>query len=172
MGIVDAHLTRRPPSYPGLLRAGGRREPLRAAVAVRDRSRHRRSHRRQLVWCGRLRRPLVGAHRGRLRSAGASAPNRDDTSGSSAADGFLSDAEAASWGTVDVLSVGLWVFTLARVTSGTIDVGATIAMIAYVAFYTAGFEEVPGVLQRLTRLRDIKRRLDGSGSATPPERLP
>jgi len=84
----------------------------------------------------------------------------------------LSDAEAASWGTVDVLSVGLWVFTLARVTSGTIDVGATIAMIAYVAFYTAGFEEVPGVLQRLTRLRDIKRRLDGPGSATPPERLP
>ena len=37
---------------------------------------------------------------------------------------------------------------------------ATIAMIAYVAFYTAGFDEVPGVLQRLARLRDIKRRLN------------
>jgi hypothetical protein len=72
----------------------------------------------------------------------------------------LSDNEAASWGIVEVVAVALWVFTLVRVTSGTIDVGATIAMIAYVAFYTAGFDEVPGVLQRLARLRDIKRRLN------------
>ena len=72
----------------------------------------------------------------------------------------LSDTEAASWGIVEVVAVALWVFTLVRVTSGTIDVGAIIAMIAYVAFYTAGFDEVPGVLQRLTRLADIKRRLD------------
>ena len=28
------------------------------------------------------------------------------------------------------------------------------------AFYTGGFDTVPGVLQRLTRLGDIKRRLD------------
>ena len=49
-------------------------------------------------------------------------------------------------------------------TSGTIDVGEIIAMIAYVAFYTAGFDEVPGVLQRLTRLGDIKRRLDDQTS--------
>jgi hypothetical protein len=40
-----------------------------------------------------------------------------------------------------------------RVTSGTIDVGE----IADVAFYIAGFDEVPGVLQRLTRLGYIKR---------------
>jgi len=72
----------------------------------------------------------------------------------------LSDTEAATWGIVEVLAVGLWVFTLVRVTSTTIDVGAAIAMIAYVAFYTAGFDEVPGILQRLTRLGDIKRRLD------------
>lgn len=72
----------------------------------------------------------------------------------------LSDTEAESWGIVEVVAVALWVFTLVRVTSGTIDVGATIAMIAYVAFYTAGFDDVPGVLQRLTRLGDIKRRLD------------
>ena len=72
----------------------------------------------------------------------------------------LSDNEAASWGIVEVVAVALWVFTLVRVTSGTIDVGATIAMIAYAAFYTAGFDEVPGVLQRLARLRDIKRRLN------------
>ncbi len=76
----------------------------------------------------------------------------------------LSDTEAASWGIVEVVAVALWVFTLLRVTSGTIDVGAIIAMIAYVAFYTAGFDDVPGVLQRLTRLGDIKRRLDNQAN--------
>ena len=72
----------------------------------------------------------------------------------------LSDAEAASWSIVEAIAVGLWVFTLVRVTSTTIDVGATFAMIAYIAFYIAGFDEVPGVLQRLTRLGDIRCRLD------------
>ena len=71
----------------------------------------------------------------------------------------LSDAEAASWSLVEVVAVGLWVFALVRATRGTIDVGAIIAMIAYVAFYVAGFDDLPGVLQRVTRLRDIKRRL-------------
>lgn len=84
----------------------------------------------------------------------------------------LSDTEAASWGIVEVLGVGLWVLTLVRVTSGTIEVGEVIAMIAYVAFYTAGFDEVPGVLQRLTRLRDIKRRLDEPGPTAPPALWP
>lgn len=84
----------------------------------------------------------------------------------------LSDTEAASWGFVEVVAVALWVFTLVRVTSsGTTNVGEIIAMIAYVAFYTAGFDEVPGVLQRLTRLGDIKRRLDDHTGAAidPPE---
>jgi ABC-type multidrug transport system fused ATPase/permease subunit len=84
----------------------------------------------------------------------------------------LSDAEAVSWGTVEILSVGLWVFTLTRATSGPVDVGVIIAMIAYVAFYTAGFDEVPGVLQRLTRLRDIRRRLDDPASTPPSESSP
>lgn len=76
----------------------------------------------------------------------------------------LSDTEATSWSTVEFVAVGLWILTLVRITSGPIDVGDAIAMIAYVAAYTAGFEEVPGVLQRLTRLRDIRRRLDTAGS--------
>lgn len=42
-------------------------------------------------------------------------------------------------------------------------------MFAYVAFHTAGFDEVPGVLQRLTVLGDIKRRLnDQSGPEIDP----
>jgi hypothetical protein len=72
----------------------------------------------------------------------------------------LSDAEAASWSIVEIIAVGLWMVALVRATSGTVEVGAIIATIAYVWSYTAGFEEVPGVLQRLTRLPDITRRLD------------
>jgi len=84
----------------------------------------------------------------------------------------LSDAEAASWSIVEVVAVGLWVFALVRATTGALDVGGIIALLAYVLFYTGGFDEVPGVLQRLTRQRDIKRRLgDEIGSeADPTER--
>ncbi len=71
----------------------------------------------------------------------------------------LSDAEAASWSLSEVIAVGLWVVALVRAASGGLELGGIIALIAYVWFYTAGFDEVPGVLQRLTRLRDIRRRL-------------
>ena len=80
----------------------------------------------------------------------------------------LSDAEAASWSIVEVVAVGLWVFALVRATSGRVDVGGTIAMIAYVWSYTVGFDAVPGVLQRLTRLRDIRHRLDQVGPGPDP----
>lgn len=82
----------------------------------------------------------------------------------------LSDAEAASWSLVEVIAVGLWVVALVRAASGGLEVGGIIALIAYVWFYTAGFDEVPGVLQRLTRLRDIRRRLGGEDDpvADPP----
>ncbi len=71
----------------------------------------------------------------------------------------LSDAEAATWSVVEIVAVGLWVFALARATSGPVDVGDVFALIAYVAFFIGGFDDLPGVAQRLTRLVDIKRRL-------------
>lgn len=77
----------------------------------------------------------------------------------------LSDAEATSWGLVDVFAVGLAVFALVRTTGTGMEVGAIFATIAYVWSYTAGFDEVPGVLQRMSNLSDIRRRLDVIESA-------
>jgi len=72
----------------------------------------------------------------------------------------LSDAEAASWGIVDVFAVGLVVFALARVTDVDSEVGAIFATIAYVWSYTGGFDSVPAGLQRMSNLSDIRRRVD------------
>jgi hypothetical protein len=81
----------------------------------------------------------------------------------------LSDSEAASWGVVEVVAVGLWAFALVRAATGALDIGGIIALLAYVWFYTLGFDEVPGVLQRMTRQRDIKSRLNReSGSQVDP----
>jgi ABC-type multidrug transport system fused ATPase/permease subunit len=72
----------------------------------------------------------------------------------------LSDAEAVSWGLVDVIAVGLSVFALVRTTGTVFEVGAIFATIAYVWAYIGGFDEVPGVLQRMSNLSDIRRRID------------
>ncbi|HYO44819.1 MAG TPA: ABC transporter six-transmembrane domain-containing protein [Candidatus Limnocylindrales bacterium] len=80
----------------------------------------------------------------------------------------LSDAEGISWGVVDVLALGLAVFALVRATGTSEEVGAIFATIAYVWAYIGGFDQVPAVLQRMSNLADIRRRLDGLGDAQPP----
>ena len=79
----------------------------------------------------------------------------------------LSDTEAISWVLVELLAVGLVVLTLVRATDGGSDIGAIFATIAYVWFYTAGFDAVPAVVQRMSNLPDIRRRLDLATSAQP-----
>ena len=83
----------------------------------------------------------------------------------------LSDNEAVSWGIVDVIAVGLAVYALVRATDSSFEVGAIFATIAYVWAYLAGFDEVPGVLQRMSNLADIRRRIDviESGGSSAPE---
>lgn len=76
----------------------------------------------------------------------------------------LSDTEAVSWVVVELLAVGLVVFTLVRATDGAWEVGAIFAMIAYVWAYTTGFEAVPAVVQRMSNLPDIRRRLDAASA--------
>jgi hypothetical protein len=73
----------------------------------------------------------------------------------------LSDAEGISWGVVDVIALGLAVFALARATGTSAEVGTIFAIIAYVWAYIGGFDQVPGALQRMSNLADIRRRLDG-----------
>jgi hypothetical protein len=77
----------------------------------------------------------------------------------------LSDAEGISWGVVDVIALGLAVFALVRATGASEEVGAIFATIAYVWAYIGGFDQVPGVLQRMSNLADIRRRLDGLDDA-------
>jgi hypothetical protein len=78
----------------------------------------------------------------------------------------LSDAEAMSWGVVDLIGLGLSVFALVHITRNAGEVGTIFAVIAYVWAYLGGFDQVPGVLQRMSNLGDIRRRLDGSISDT------
>ncbi len=73
----------------------------------------------------------------------------------------LSDAEATSWGVVDLIGLGLAVFALVHVTRNAGEVGTIFAVIAYVWAYLGGFDQVPAVLQRMSNLGDIRRRLDG-----------
>jgi di/tricarboxylate transporter len=77
----------------------------------------------------------------------------------------LSDAEGISWGVVDVIALGLAVFALVRATGTSEEVGAIFATIAYVWAYIGGFDQVPAVLQRMSNLADIRRRLDGLDGA-------
>ena len=72
----------------------------------------------------------------------------------------LSDAEATSWSVVEVIATGLAIFALVRATDGAADVGAIFATIAYVWAYIGGFDQLPGVLQRMANLSDIRLRLD------------
>jgi len=52
-----------------------------------------------------------------------------------------------------------------RVTGTSEEVGTIFAIIAYVWSYIGGFDQVPGVLQRMSNLGDIRRRLGGLGDA-------
>jgi hypothetical protein len=79
----------------------------------------------------------------------------------------LSDTEAISWVVVELLAVGLVVVTLVRATDIGGEVGAIFATIAYVWAYTAGFDAVPTVVQRMSNLPDIRRRLDLAAAAHP-----
>jgi hypothetical protein len=71
-----------------------------------------------------------------------------------------------SWGVVDLIGLGLSVFALVHITDNAAEVGTIFAVIAYVWAYLGGFDQVPGVLQRMSNLGDIRRRLDGSISDT------
>lgn len=74
----------------------------------------------------------------------------------------LSDTEAVTWSLVEVMGTVLAVVALVRTTSAGIDVGLIFATLGYVWAYTGGFDQVPGVVQRLASLGDIRRRLDES----------
>lgn len=79
----------------------------------------------------------------------------------------LSDAEAVSWSIVDVIAAALAIFTLWRTIDIGADVGTIFATIAYVWAYLGGFDQLPAVLQRMSNLGDIRRRLAGLDDPSP-----
>jgi len=65
-------------------------------------------------------------------------------------------------------ALALAVFALVRTTAIADDAGTILAVVAYVWGYLAGFDQLPAVLQRMSNLPDIRRRLRDDEPPTPP----
>src|SRR3954454_11552167 len=73
----------------------------------------------------------------------------------------ISDAEAKVWGGIEVVQIGLTLATLAvlaREGSG-VTAGAIYAVLAYVWTYGESVNDLPTVVQKVSRLKDIASRL-------------
>ena len=77
----------------------------------------------------------------------------------------LSDAEAWNWGTIEILSILAFIAVLARSTYLTnIETGDIFAILAYVWRIMEHLDHVPEVVQQLSRLRDIRKRIEAGAS--------
>ncbi|MDB5570647.1 MAG: hypothetical protein JWN93_1830 [Hyphomicrobiales bacterium] len=77
----------------------------------------------------------------------------------------LSDAEAFNWAIIEVLSILLFVIVLVRATyRPELGAGEIFAMIVYVWQFMENLDHVPQLLQQLTRLQDIKKRIEAGAS--------
>ena len=75
---------------------------------------------------------------------------------------MLSDAEAWTWGLTELATIVALVFILIDFTqSPAFTAGAIYAVLAYVYDYLEGLNQVPAVVNNLTRLQDVRRRLRG-----------
>jgi ABC-type multidrug transport system fused ATPase/permease subunit len=77
----------------------------------------------------------------------------------------LSDAEAYTWTIVEILSIFAFVVILARATYlPTIETGEIFAILVYVWRLMESLDHVPQVVQQVTRLQDIRRRIESGAS--------
>ena len=75
----------------------------------------------------------------------------------------LSDAEAMNWGIMELFSIGLSAAVIIRVASlPHIEPGTIYAMLAYLWNFLSSLNHVPTLVQQLSRLKDIARRVDQS----------
>ncbi len=83
----------------------------------------------------------------------------------------LSDAEAKNWGIMEVFSIGLSAAVIIRVASlPHVEPGTIYAMLAYLWNFIASLDHVPTLVQQLSRLKDIARRMNESAFAQAPAR--
>jgi ABC-type multidrug transport system fused ATPase/permease subunit len=75
----------------------------------------------------------------------------------------LSDAEAMNWGVMELFSIGLSAAVIIRIASlPHIQPGTIYAMLAYLWNFIASLNNVPGLVQQLSRLKDIAQRMEQS----------
>jgi ABC-type multidrug transport system fused ATPase/permease subunit len=73
----------------------------------------------------------------------------------------LSDAEAMNWGVMELFSIALSAAVIIRVASlPHIEPGTIYAMLAYLWNFLASLNHVPALVQQLSRLKDIARRME------------
>ncbi len=78
----------------------------------------------------------------------------------------LSDAEAMNWGVMELFSIGLSAAVIIRVASlPHVEPGTIYAMLAYLWNFITSLDHVPALVQQLSRLKDIARRMNESASA-------
>ena len=77
----------------------------------------------------------------------------------------LSDAEALNWGSIEVLSIIVFVAVLARATFlPNTETGDIFAILSYVWRLMESLDHVPEVVQQIARLTDIRRRIEAGAS--------
>jgi len=74
---------------------------------------------------------------------------------------FLSDAEATNWGVMELFNIVLSAAVIIRIASlPNIQPGTIYAMLAYLWNFIASLSHVPALVQQLSRLKDIARRME------------
>ncbi|MFL5036340.1 MAG: ABC transporter six-transmembrane domain-containing protein [Microvirga sp.] len=77
----------------------------------------------------------------------------------------LSDAEAYNWTFIEVLSIFVFVAVLVRATYlPDTDTGDIFAILVYVWRFMENLDHVPQIVQQLTRLHDIRKRIEAGAS--------
>jgi ABC-type multidrug transport system fused ATPase/permease subunit len=77
----------------------------------------------------------------------------------------LSDAEAFNWTFIEVLSIAVFVAVLVRATYiQTLETGDIFAILVYVWRFMENLDNVPQIVQQLTRLHDIRKRIEAGAS--------
>jgi ABC-type multidrug transport system fused ATPase/permease subunit len=71
----------------------------------------------------------------------------------------LSDAEARNFGITQLFALGLFVASLLRLSVLELEPGGIFSVFSYVLGFTTGLDNIPVLIQQLSRLRDIGKRL-------------
>jgi hypothetical protein len=74
---------------------------------------------------------------------------------------FLSDAEATNWGIMELFNIGLAAAVIMRIASlPKIESGTIYAMLAYLWNFIGSLNNVPALVQQVSRIKDIARRME------------